>query len=324
MIADDFTVESIDWSMQRERDACRAVHEEASGVEQKVLRKDEEEDLDASSHHVLARDLTGRPIGTGRLTPPQHGELPRIGRLAVLEAWRGRHVDEGLMLALMNRARALGYSALEIHAQSQAIPFYTRFGFATYGEEFFESSSAHIRMRCELAQAARPELRKAAASGHTSIDAIDSRDQAVVQTLALIGAARRDICIYTRDLDPALLDSEAALEALKRLAISGRGASIRVLVLDAQAALHRSPRVVALAQRMSSVFAMRVPSEEDRHYSSAFVLNDTGGYYFRTLGSRYEGEAARYAPGRRAQLQEYFNTVWERAEASEELRSLSL
>jgi hypothetical protein len=31
-----------------------------------------------------------------------------------------------------------------------------------------------------------------------------------------------------------------------------------------------------------------------------------------------------YAPGRHAQLLEYFNQVWERSEASEELRALSL
>ncbi|NUS37691.1 MAG: GNAT family N-acetyltransferase, partial [Lysobacter sp.] len=43
--------------------------------------------LDPLSVHVLARDDGGMAIGTGRLTPER-----RIGRMAVLPAWRGRGV----------------------------------------------------------------------------------------------------------------------------------------------------------------------------------------------------------------------------------------
>jgi len=73
------------------------------------------------------------------------------------------------------------------------------------------------------------------------------------------------------------------------------------------------------------VFALRTPVEDnDLQYPSAFLLNDASGYYFRTLATRFEGEAVNYAPGRHAQLLEYFNQVWERAELSEDLRQLSL
>jgi hypothetical protein len=155
--------------------------------------------------------------------------------------------------------------------------------------------------------------------------AVDSREQALAETLALIGDAKRELCIYTRVLDPELFENEAVLEALKRVAISGRGAGIRILVQDPRAVATRGHRLLPLAQRLTSVFALRTPvQDDDLQYPSAFLINDVRGYYFRVLGNRFEGEAVNYAPGRHAQLLEYFDRVWERSEVSEDLRQLSL
>jgi hypothetical protein len=54
------------------------------------------------------------------------------------------------------------------------------------------------------------------------------------------------------------------------------------------------------------------------------VLNDNYGFYFRTLGTRFDGEVVNHAPGRHAQLLEYFRQVWERSETSEDLRQLAI
>jgi hypothetical protein len=130
--------------------------------------------------------------------------------------------------------------------------------------------------------------------------------------------------IYTRDLDPQLLDTEAALGALKQLAIGGQ-AGIRILIQEPQQPLRRGHRLIALARRLSSVFALRTPVQDsDLQYPSAFLLNDSSGFYFRTLGNRFEGEAFNYAPGRHAQLLEFFKQVWERSESSEELRQVDM
>jgi hypothetical protein len=89
--------------------------------------------------------------------------------------------------------------------------------------------------------------------------------------------------------------------------------------------LRRGHRLIALARRLSSVFALRTPVQDsDLQYPSAFLLNDSSGFYFRTLGNRFEGEAFNYAPGRHAQLLEFFKQVWERSESSEELRQVDM
>jgi hypothetical protein len=214
---------------------------------------------------------------------------------------------------------------VELNAQTQAVPFYEKYGFATYGDEFVECAIKHFHMRKELTLPSAPERHAPPPRPEIRTVAIESREQALTEALRLISDARRELCIYSRDLDPALFDNEQALDALKHLAITGRGASIRILVQEPQQPAQRGHRLIALAQRLTSVFAFRTPvQDEDLQYPSAFLLNDTRGFYFRTLGNRYEGEVVNYAPGRHAQLQEYFNQVWERSEASDELRQLAL
>ncbi|MBS0583313.1 MAG: GNAT family N-acetyltransferase [Proteobacteria bacterium] len=150
MPASDFFVAPIDWSHASDRDACRAVREAVFVVEQRVPIEEEWDELDAVSEHVLARDAAGAPIGTGRLVPPQANGPARIGRMAVLKSWRGRHVGDALLQALVGRAHTLGYATLEMHAQSHAIAFYERHGFEVFGDEFLECEIAHRHMRRRL------------------------------------------------------------------------------------------------------------------------------------------------------------------------------
>ena len=340
MIPTDFTIATVDWNNNAEREACRAVREQVFIVEQAVPREDEWDNLDAASRHVLARDDAGNPIGTGRLVPPRiathagtvresdssgYDSAAMIGRMAVLRDWRGRHVGEAIMHLLIEQARALGYRELEMHAQTHALPFYERFGFVKYGDEFEECAIRHFHMRRTLEPSAAPERAPLPPRPEVRSVAVESREQAVAETLRLIGEAKREFCFYTRALDPDLFESETVLEALKRVAISGRGASIRILVQNPLAVAARRHRLLPLAQRLTSVFALRTPvQDDDLQYPSAFLVNDVRGYYFRVLGNRFEGEAVNYAPGRHAQLLEYFNQVWERSEISEELRQLAL
>jgi hypothetical protein len=212
-----------------------------------------------------------------------------------------------------------------MHAQTQAVRFYEKFDFAKFGDEFEECSIKHFNMRRELAPLAAPERPALPPRPERRAVNIESREQAATESLALIEATRRELCIYSRDLDPALFESDAALEALKRVAISGRGASIRIIVQDPRIVVAHGHRLLPLTQRLTSIFSLRTPvNDDDLQYPSAFLINDVSGYYFRVLGTRFEGEAVNYSPGRHAQLQEYFNQVWERSEASEDLRQLAL
>ena len=318
MIREDFRVEPADWAT--DLDALRTVREQVFIVEQNVPVEEEWDALDARSRHVIARDIDERPIGTGRLTPDR-----LIGRMAVLAEWRGRGVGEAVLKALLDQARALGYPKIEVHAQTHAIPFYEKFGFEAYGDEFFECEIAHRMMRIVLAPPATRVFAALPPKPEPRALVADDRDQAIAAIADLLADASHEVAIYSRDLDPALLDLPPIVDAIRRVALSGRRARVRILVQEPRRPLADGHRLIALAQRLPSLIEFRTPEDEhDRQYASAFLINDRRGYLFRTLATRNEGEGSTYAPGRHAQLREYFDQVWERSAPSEELRKLAL
>lgn len=114
-------------------------------VEQNVPVELEWDDMDAACLHAVAYDAGGRAIATGRLLPDGH-----IGRMAVRKEARGSGIGGTILAALMDEARKRGDCAVMLNAQTQAEPFYQRFGFFREGEEFMEAGIAHIAMRREF------------------------------------------------------------------------------------------------------------------------------------------------------------------------------
>lgn len=155
--------------------------------------------------------------------------------------------------------------------------------------------------------------------------AIENRDDAVAVAVAIIAATRRGLWIYSRELDPGLFDAPEILEALRRFGTAGRGNEARILLQDAAAPHRAHAPLLALAQRLPSVFQFReVADPVDHAYPSAFLANDASGFYFRGLGHRFDGEADLHAPGRSRQLRAGFERVWERSRPVSEYRSLGI
>lgn len=297
-----FRVDTVDYATALP--ALHAVREAVFVREQQVPADIERDALDPRCVHVLARALDGTPVGAGRLTPDR-----RIGRMAVLPDWRGKGVGDALLLALIAEARKRGWREVSLDARASAVGFYARHGFVAQGERFHEAGIEHQAMRRQL-------------DGPT---VVDERDAAIAIVVALVDAARRTLWIYSRDLDPGLFDAPPVLEALRRFGTAGRGNEARFLLQDAAGAQRAHAPLLALSQRLPSIFQFReVEDPVDRAYPSAYVANDAGGYYFRTLGHRFDGEAELHAPGRARQLRGEFGSVWERARPVSEFRPLQL
>lgn len=145
-----FSVRVLDWNSARA--LTRPLREEVFVLEQGVPIEEEWDEWDAGSEHAIASTVDGEPIGTARLLPrmlPQILEL-RIGRMAVLKAWRRRGVGAALLAALVERAATRGAQSIVLHAQTHATGFYRRCGFVAEGGEFFEAGIAHHTMRFRL------------------------------------------------------------------------------------------------------------------------------------------------------------------------------
>ena len=119
--------------------------------EQHVSEDLERDSLDADPSqvvHVLAQTASGEAIGTARLL--LEVPMPRIGRMAVLRAWRGKGVGTAMLEFLCADAKARGYHHVRLNSQTHATPFYYKQGFLSHGSGFLEAGIPHLEMRREL------------------------------------------------------------------------------------------------------------------------------------------------------------------------------
>ncbi|WP_028914681.1 GNAT family N-acetyltransferase [Pseudoxanthomonas sp. J31] len=286
----------------REHAAVHAVRTTVFVEGQGVPVELERDALDPVSIHVLARDADGTPVGTARLTPDR-----RIGRMAVLPGHRGRGIGEAMLAALVAHARAQGWAEVGLHAQLHALAFYARAGFVPCGPVFTEAGIEHRRMVRRLPGASPVEDAEAAAA----------------VLLGLAAHARRGLGIYSRALDPGLLDRREVVDALRRFATRPGRRQVRILLQDAAAPQREDAPLLALAQRLPSVFELReVADPVDARYPSAYAFNDAGGALFRPLGQRFEGEGGIDDGPAARRLAHAFAPVWERSRPCTELRAL--
>lgn len=142
MIATGFSVRVASWlEAAAELSAVRR----AVFIEEQLVPEELEWDgEDETAIHVLATASDGHSIGTGRLLI--HDALAHIGRMAVVEEWRGRAVGSAILGALLQEAERHGLTGAFLNAQTYAMPFYERFGFVREGEEFLDAGIPHYRM----------------------------------------------------------------------------------------------------------------------------------------------------------------------------------
>lgn len=128
--------------------------------EQHIIYLDED-DIDYLATHIY---LTRGPrvIAYARLFPDKPDKFlntatydmentPQaflFGRMLTLE--RGQGLGTRLMHSIVAEAKRQGAQILRLHAQTQAVPFYEKFGFQTVGDVFEEADIPHILMEKPL------------------------------------------------------------------------------------------------------------------------------------------------------------------------------
>lgn len=115
-------------------------------IEQKVEASKEHDEYEATATHFLAK-LDGKPVGTARWRFTENGV--KMERFAVLEEARGKGVGRALVAAVLEDVKATPEAQGKkkyLHAQLNAIPLYSKWGFETVGEMFEECQIQHYKM----------------------------------------------------------------------------------------------------------------------------------------------------------------------------------
>ena len=138
-----FAVREVPWT--EAADTLAAIRRQVFIVEQQVPEALEWDGLDADAVHLLATSASGDAIGCARLLAEG-----RIGRMAVLEAWRRRGVGHALLQAAIAACRARGWHDITLSAQTHALAFYARAGFVVCSDEYLDAGIPHRDMKLNL------------------------------------------------------------------------------------------------------------------------------------------------------------------------------
>jgi predicted GNAT family N-acyltransferase len=113
-------------------------------VEQQVDPNIDFDGLDGIATQVLAYS-DGIAVATGRILSDGH-----IGRIAVLQEYRGKGIGSNIIQSLVSQAREAGIAKAFLGSQVKAVPFYEKLGFRAAGENYIEANILHTPMEMTL------------------------------------------------------------------------------------------------------------------------------------------------------------------------------
>ncbi|MBQ0724630.1 MAG: GNAT family N-acetyltransferase [Cycloclasticus sp.] len=134
-----FSVKTGDWLTTKH--LAKPIRLSVFVKEQGVPANIELDPLDPDCQHFIALDEQARPIATARL-----GVTGKLGRMAVLKAYRRKGAGRLLLDAVNVYAISQGLHRLTCHAQTEAAGFYKKQGFVTTGMPFQEAGIEHLKM----------------------------------------------------------------------------------------------------------------------------------------------------------------------------------
>lgn len=119
----------------------RAIRTPVFIIEQLVTPEFEWDDIDATAVHLLAmHDAT--PVGCLRMI-----DYHKIGRMAVLKAWRNMGIGAALLQKAVDICKAHGTQTVDLSAQTHAIGFYERCGFVVTSGVYQDLHIPHVDMQ---------------------------------------------------------------------------------------------------------------------------------------------------------------------------------
>lgn len=135
---------------------------------------------------------------------------------------------------------------------------------------------------------------------------------------------KQKLQLYTRDLDPRILNSRNLERLISRFIRSSRFARVEILIIDEKNLQGIDHRLVSLAQNYSSYIQIRVIPKDYHENYFAYYLIDGRTILYRRLADRFECEYQQLPSSLVKQKSKYFDEVWQISTPASHLRALHL
>lgn len=136
-----FSIEQTAWHGAKQS-MLKALRQQVFIIEQSVPEYIEWDEFDDMAIHLLATDETGQAIGCARILLARG----RVGRMGVLQAWRGHGVGMALLHEAIAICKQQGLTQLQLSSQTHAIQFYEKAGFVVTSDAYIDANIWHKDM----------------------------------------------------------------------------------------------------------------------------------------------------------------------------------
>ncbi|MCP5423453.1 MAG: hypothetical protein H6970_00065 [Gammaproteobacteria bacterium] len=146
--------------------------------------------------------------------------------------------------------------------------------------------------------------------------------------LALLEGVRRSLHLYTPYVDPRLYDDAQVLDTLRSRIVSQPRLRFCLLLPPAAEWRRECPRLVNLAERLSSSMELRTPAPDEprerKEFGQSICLADEAGLLYLLDPRRLVGSFTPQRVAASREMMNFFQGVWEKSQADPELRNLRL
>ena len=285
--------------------------------EQGVPQDLEWDEHDSSCIHLLA-EAGSEFIGCARLLSSGNDPLKaKIGRMAVLEEYRGLGIGKAIIEQAEKVATKEGFTSIELSAQCHAFGFYSSLGYLAFSEPYDDVGIPHIDMRKHLNSP----------SDLSSADMYQiGKDDHLHQGISLLQAqgfldiflsqTHRAFVLCIKDLNHPICSYEPMLEKIKHLAKSKRYFKVYILLNNSARQFGQHP-LLKLQERLPSFIELR---QAKTSVPSHWVFDGLGWL-------DYEENETRVSYSDRARIRHFmdkFKSWWDHALPVKEGRELHL
>ncbi|MBC7757028.1 MAG: GNAT family N-acetyltransferase [Bdellovibrio sp.] len=137
-------IQIVEVTWQQAEHALRAIRTPVFIEEQAVAPDFEWDEIDHSALHLLA-SVDMQAVACLRII-----NYHKIGRMAVLKAFRSNGVGAALLQEAVNICKQHGSKTVHLSAQTHAIGFYEKCGFNVTSDSYQDVHIAHVDMQLDL------------------------------------------------------------------------------------------------------------------------------------------------------------------------------
>ncbi|WP_439858660.1 histone acetyltransferase HPA2 [Pseudomonas sp. MBLB4136] len=159
---------------------------------------------------------------------------------------------------------------------------------------------------------------------HLPLERFTLPEQARAHALALLQQARRNLCIFSDDLEPWLYHHSSVQDACTAFLLANPKNRLRILLRDATRAAKQGHRLLTLSRRLSSNLHIRKLHPDYPAEELAFLLADDCGLLLRPELEQFSGYVLYQDPARVRLRQAQFDQAWETSVTDPDLRSFLL